>query len=96
MLKIIVIMCSSITPEKENRPRTPKLLLKRMPSSNMANSPLASKWKVRSIMKRMTMLLNLLNMWVGDEFDIIDEHCRTCLKFNQMLRQRRSSPQQRG
>ena len=91
MLKIIVIMCSSITPEKENRPRTPKLLLKRMPSSNMA-----SKWKVRLIMKRMTMLLNLLNMWVGDEFDIIDEHCRHCLKFNQMLRQRRSSPQQRG
>lgn len=39
---------SSTTPEKENRPRTPKLLLKRMPSSSMANSPLASKWKAET------------------------------------------------
>jgi len=38
----------STTPEKENRPRTPKLLLKRMPSSSMANSPLASKWKAET------------------------------------------------
>merc|ERR1712130_734659 len=38
----------STTPEKENRPRTPKLLLKRMPSSSLANSPLASKWKAET------------------------------------------------
>jgi len=52
----------STTPEKENRPRTPKLLLKRMPSSSLANSPLASKWKaetklspVKSVAARQTM-----------------------------------------